>query len=275
MKSLKKLTCMLLTLAICMGINIKSASAEIFCIQSSYDNKFLIINGESIGLINHDATFVPLEPVAEYCNINLTAVGDKKYTFSKDGNNYSVGVGEPGYIKNGEMIYNSYVWYNWFDQYAGTGPYGIGYKKQPLDTCMNITDNGFLYVSLEFLYNELKVPFRIGVTGGSIILGNEYNAQGTITEMNHEYSVVKDAQIRLNKTINKDYDSDLNSDGKWEKTIENNWCFVLNNGKRVTGWNKINGEFYYLRNDGVMQSNKEIDGYRLGADGAVTNADYK
>ncbi|NAS19005.1 hypothetical protein GND98_014280 [Clostridium butyricum] len=272
MKKINKLILLLLSFIMCFGLGVKDVNAEeMSCIQSSSANKLLIINGESIELFNlYGATFVPFEPVAKYCNITLNKSGDKKYYFNKDGNNYIVNIGESGNMKNGEMLYNLYEMFNSFGYYIGSTADKISneYTKiEPQRLAKNFEENGFLYVSLEFLYKELKVPFRIGMTGGAIILGNEYNAQGTINEMEHEYSIVIDKTI--NNTLNVQYNTLSKDDGNWEQNENHNWIFRKNDGKKATGWNKIGEYFYYLDSDGVMQMQKQVDGYKLGCDGAV------
>lgn len=53
----------------------------------------------------------------------------------------------------------------------------------------------------------------------------------------------------------------------WQK-INGTWYFMQESGAMKTGWLKDNGTWYYLNEDGAMVSNKRIDGYYLGADGA-------
>lgn len=269
MKKINKIILLLLACIICFGVGTQCANAEEMpCIQSSSANKLLIINGESIELFNvYGATFVPLEPVAKYCNITLNKSGEKKYYFNKDGSNYIVNIGESGNKKNEQMIYNSYNFFNYFGYYMTTSPNGCFNDKRPELKAKNFERNGYLYVSLEFLYKELKVPFKLGMTGGAIVLGNEYNAQGTINEMEHEYSVVIDKTI--NNNLNVKYNTLTKDSGNWEQDENHDWFFAKNDGTKATGWNKIGEYFYYLGSDGVMQMQKKVDGYQLDCNGAV------
>lgn len=269
MKKINKLILLLLSFIMCFGVGVRGVSAEEMpCIQSDSNNRLLIINGESIELMNsYGATFVPFEPVAKYCNITLNKLEDEKYYFNKDGNNYIVNIGEPGNEKNGQMIYNSYNFFDSFGYYITTAPDCFFNDKRPETKAKNFERNGYLYVTLEFLYNELKVPFKLGMTGGAIVLGNEYNSQGTINEMEHEYSVVIDKTI--NNTLNVQYKTLSKDNGNWEQNENHDWIFIKNDGKKATGWNKIGEYFYYLDSDGVMQMQKKVDGYQLDCNGAV------
>ena len=42
-------------------------------------------------------------------------------------------------------------------------------------------------------------------------------------------------------------------------------------GVMATGWQEIEGKWYYFNGSGAMQKNTTIDGYTLGADGAWVN----
>lgn len=259
MKKINKIILLLLACIICFGVGTQCANAEEMpCIQSSSANKILIINGESIELFNvYGATFVPLEPVAKYCNITLNKSGDKKYHFNKDGNNYIVNIGENGNNKNGETLYNLYQMFNSSGYYMGSTADRISndyIKIEPDRLARNFERNGFLYVSLEFLYKELKVPFKLGMTGGAIVLGNEYNAQGTINEMEHEYMIVTNNQSNMAnfqcKILSK-------SNGKWIRDDNYRICFVLNDGTRPDGWCKIDGIRCYLNNGQLNEGSIE------------------
>jgi glucan-binding YG repeat protein len=54
----------------------------------------------------------------------------------------------------------------------------------------------------------------------------------------------------------------------WIK-VNNNWYYINSNGMPKVGWINDNGKWYYLDQTGVMISNSSIDGYWLGADGAM------
>ena len=45
--------------------------------------------------------------------------------------------------------------------------------------------------------------------------------------------------------------------------------YALSGGKVAIGWLDIDGKQYYFDYDGVMLSDAEIDGIKLGADGAA------
>ncbi|NMF06658.1 hypothetical protein HF849_18285 [Clostridium beijerinckii] len=46
------------------------------------------------------------------------------------------------------------------------------------------------------------------------------------------------------------------------------WYHLKNNGYMSTGWVKDGSTWYYCNSDGSMAANTEIDGYKLGANGA-------
>ncbi|GAA0077073.1 hypothetical protein UT300005_14510 [Clostridium sp. CTA-5] len=48
------------------------------------------------------------------------------------------------------------------------------------------------------------------------------------------------------------------------------WYNLESNGAMSTGWKKIDGSWYYFNSNGSMASNTVIDGYELGANGALT-----
>lgn len=53
------------------------------------------------------------------------------------------------------------------------------------------------------------------------------------------------------------------------KHISNKWYYLNADGSMKTRWIKdSDGRWYYLYNDGSMASNTNIDGYKLGFDGA-------
>lgn len=53
--------------------------------------------------------------------------------------------------------------------------------------------------------------------------------------------------------------------------LNNKWYYLnpLNNNAMQTGWCKIDGLWYYFYQNGSMASNTVIDGYKLGASGAL------
>lgn len=54
----------------------------------------------------------------------------------------------------------------------------------------------------------------------------------------------------------------------WVKSYDK-WYYQDNNGIHKVGWLNYNSKWYYLDQSGVMVSNAAIDGYWLGADGAM------
>jgi hypothetical protein len=54
----------------------------------------------------------------------------------------------------------------------------------------------------------------------------------------------------------------------WQN-VNGEWYYLDSNGLMKTGWIKdLNAKYYYLQANGVMAKNVEIDGYKLGNDGA-------
>ena len=49
------------------------------------------------------------------------------------------------------------------------------------------------------------------------------------------------------------------------------WYNLASNGAMSTGWKKVDGSWYYFNSNGSMASNTVIDGYALGANGALTS----
>ena len=47
------------------------------------------------------------------------------------------------------------------------------------------------------------------------------------------------------------------------------WYYTNNEGIMQTGWQTINGKKYYFYSSGLMATNTVINGYKIGADGAV------
>lgn len=46
-------------------------------------------------------------------------------------------------------------------------------------------------------------------------------------------------------------------------------AYLDSNGVKMTGWINDNNKWFYLDNDGIMLINTVVDGYKLGADGAL------
>lgn len=53
------------------------------------------------------------------------------------------------------------------------------------------------------------------------------------------------------------------------KLVNGSWYYMNSNGIMQTGWINDNGTWYYLYASGEMASNTYIDGYYLGASGAM------
>ena len=64
----------------------------------------------------------------------------------------------------------------------------------------------------------------------------------------------------------------LNSNGSmatgWIKE-SNDWYYLKENGAMATGWVYVKDKWYYLNSNGSMVYNTTINGYRVGADGAM------
>ena len=73
----------------------------------------------------------------------------------------------------------------------------------------------------------------------------------------------------------------INADGskitykdQWIRTKnaqgESTWFTVDKEGKMITGWKQVQGDWYFFQTDGAMLSNTTTpDGYLLGADGKM------
>ncbi|MGU8324580.1 M14 family zinc carboxypeptidase [Clostridium perfringens] len=66
---------------------------------------------------------------------------------------------------------------------------------------------------------------------------------------------------KVSDTLNEKENSNVSNDSKavdkiksgWQK-IEGNWYYFNSNGNMKTGWEEINGYWYYFNNDGIMQT---------------------
>ncbi|MEI4832334.1 YHYH domain-containing protein [Bacillus sp. FJAT-53711] len=58
----------------------------------------------------------------------------------------------------------------------------------------------------------------------------------------------------------------------WKKDENGKWYFYDKDGTKVKGWKDINGTLYYFYSNGQMAANTTIDGYVLGANGAMQQA---
>ncbi len=50
--------------------------------------------------------------------------------------------------------------------------------------------------------------------------------------------------------------------------LNGSWYYLGQDGGMRTGWQNIDGKYYYLQSDGAMAKSTQIDGYKLGDDGA-------
>ncbi|EOU1610518.1 cell wall-binding protein [Clostridium perfringens] len=73
---------------------------------------------------------------------------------------------------------------------------------------------------------------------------------------------------KVSDTLNEKENSNVSNDSKavdkiksgWQQ-IEGNWYYFNSNGNMKTGWEEINGYWYYFNNDGIMQTGwQEIGG---------------
>ena len=53
------------------------------------------------------------------------------------------------------------------------------------------------------------------------------------------------------------------------KYVNGEWYYLRDWGGMATGWIRLNGKWYYLNENGAMAYNTTIEGYFLGADGAM------
>ena len=87
--------------------------------------------------------------------------------------------------------------------------------------------------------------------------------------------------VSISPSTGRKYDYwGLTSDGNWIliengmpvigwKFVDGAWYYMDENGIMKTGWVNVNGHWYYLYSNGKMASNTYINGYYLGADGAM------
>ena len=71
----------------------------------------------------------------------------------------------------------------------------------------------------------------------------------------------------------------LESDGKmdtgWFKDTDGSWYFLCDGkdygalGVMKTGWQQVDGKWYYFNTNGVMVSNTVVEGYTLGSNGEL------
>ena len=51
--------------------------------------------------------------------------------------------------------------------------------------------------------------------------------------------------------------------------LNGSWYYMNNQGVMQPGWQTINGKKYYFYSSGLMATNIVINGYKIGSDGAV------
>ncbi len=76
---------------------------------------------------------------------------------------------------------------------------------------------------------------------------------------------------KVSDTLNeKKENSNVSNDSKavdkiksgWQE-IEGNWYYFNSNGNMKTGWEEINGYWYYFNNDGIMQTGLARDRWKM------------
>ncbi len=65
----------------------------------------------------------------------------------------------------------------------------------------------------------------------------------------------------------------IGANAEWRRNLDSSWSYYKLDGTKVTGWLKdVDGKYYYLDDNGLMLTNKWIDNYYVGVDGAwITN----
>lgn len=63
--------------------------------------------------------------------------------------------------------------------------------------------------------------------------------------------------------------SSVGASAEWKQNSEGQWNYLDDSGNKLKGWLKdANGKYYYLNNNGIMEHDTTINGYKLGSDGA-------
>ena len=55
----------------------------------------------------------------------------------------------------------------------------------------------------------------------------------------------------------------------WRQMEDGNWYYMNVKGEKQTGWQQLNGKWYYFDENGVMASNTWVDGYYLSENGST------
>ena len=55
--------------------------------------------------------------------------------------------------------------------------------------------------------------------------------------------------------------------GEWRQTEDKEWQYIQDDGTKATGWLEVDGNRYYLDEDGVMAKNTWIDNYYVDSTG--------
>ena len=121
---------------------------------------------------------------------------------------------------------------------------------------------------------------------GNVITGWIKNESGTWSFVNSDSSLIKgwlndnsnwyyldeNGVMKTGWINDKDKWYYLNSNGSmatgWIKE-SNDWYYLKENGAMATGWVYVKDKWYYLNSNGSMVYNTTINGYRVGADGAM------
>ena len=102
----------------------------------------------------------------------------------------------------------------------------------------------------------------------------EENAVGWYTIDGKEYYFDQSGMLCIDRTSDDGYLLDINGEAVsttgWYTSVSENIYYVLEDGKAATGWNKINGNWYFFSSDGVMYADTTTpDSYFVGPDGAM------
>ena len=54
------------------------------------------------------------------------------------------------------------------------------------------------------------------------------------------------------------------------KQLNGVWYYLKSSGSMATGWERVNGTWYYFYNSGVMATNTTIDGWKIDGNGVAT-----
>lgn len=147
--------------------------------------KVLLIEDTDFPIIeNRGVNFVPINPIAEYCNDKLTYIDDNTVSITRNGVTCTYKVGSCTYTKNNEQIYNAYYWMDSFGQPIASGERFYFDNEVPNEYCTIFKGvDGNIYVPGFSLLNDLGYKFVTGDLDKSLYL-NEKKAEGGKLESN-------------------------------------------------------------------------------------------